>query len=359
MSVLPNPSEKAPLLDGYPKRIFPPAPFADAIQGPWGGRMPQAIAHRGYKAEWPENTMSAFANAIAVGAHAIETDLHLTKDKVVVLSHDGTLKRCFGQDAKLSDCSWEHISTLRTVRSPPSPMPRLAELLEYLTQPGMENVWLLLDIKRDDDPDELIRRAGETFASVPSSRPWKDRIIMGCWDANYMRRCSLLLPGFGVAYIGWSKAYAWELLKHSNVSFNLLQKMLVGPAGTRFIRAAEARGRQVFVWTVNEAEWMEWSIRKGGISGVITDDPKLYLEVCQRYADEKNGDAPAAGDRFDPRTAASKEDPGGAQPDAKAWRWTRLYTEVVLIQMLIAVFVLVMRVRLGSERKRVRDGMRG
>lgn len=87
MSILPNPSEKAPLLDGYPKRIFPPAPFAGAVQGPWGGRMPQAIAHRGYKAEWPENTMNSFANAIAVGAHAIETDLHLTKDKVVVLSH--------------------------------------------------------------------------------------------------------------------------------------------------------------------------------------------------------------------------------------------------------------------------------
>lgn len=179
-----------------------------------------------------------------------------------------------------------------------------------------------------------------------------------------MRHCSLLLPGFGVAYIGWSKAYAWELLKHSNVSFNLLQKSLVGPAGTRFIRAAEARGRQVFVWTVNEVEWMEWSIKQGGISGVITDDPKLYLDVCRRYADERNGDRDR--DRFDPTTATAafskEDDPDGRRrrrPGSKFWRWTRLYAEVVLIQVLIAVFILVMRVRLGSERKRVRDGMRG
>lgn len=49
--------------------------------------MPQVIAHRGYKAEQPENTMGAFAGAVKVGAHALETDLHVSKDDVVVLSH--------------------------------------------------------------------------------------------------------------------------------------------------------------------------------------------------------------------------------------------------------------------------------
>ena len=49
--------------------------------------MPQAIAHRGYKAKHPENTMGAFRGAVQAKAHAIETDIHLTKDDVVVLSH--------------------------------------------------------------------------------------------------------------------------------------------------------------------------------------------------------------------------------------------------------------------------------
>lgn len=49
--------------------------------------MPQAIAHRGYKAKYPENTMGAFEGAVEVGAQAIETDIHLSKDGVVVLSH--------------------------------------------------------------------------------------------------------------------------------------------------------------------------------------------------------------------------------------------------------------------------------
>lgn len=49
--------------------------------------IPQAVAHRGYKASHPENTMGAFRGAVAAGAHAIETDVHLSKDKVVVISH--------------------------------------------------------------------------------------------------------------------------------------------------------------------------------------------------------------------------------------------------------------------------------
>jgi len=49
--------------------------------------MPQTIAHRGYKAEHPENTLKAFQGAVELGTHAIETDIHLSKDGVVVLCH--------------------------------------------------------------------------------------------------------------------------------------------------------------------------------------------------------------------------------------------------------------------------------
>jgi glycerophosphoryl diester phosphodiesterase len=49
--------------------------------------LPQSIGHRGYKAKFPENTMAAFRGAVETGVHAIETDVHLTKDGVVVLSH--------------------------------------------------------------------------------------------------------------------------------------------------------------------------------------------------------------------------------------------------------------------------------
>ncbi|KMU81881.1 hypothetical protein CISG_02897 [Coccidioides immitis RMSCC 3703] len=54
--------------------------------------------------------MSAFMHAVEVGAHAIETDIHLSRDGVVVLSHDATLKRCFGVDKRVIDCDWKCLS---------------------------------------------------------------------------------------------------------------------------------------------------------------------------------------------------------------------------------------------------------
>ena len=42
-----------------------------------GHQVPQAIAHRGFSAKFPENTMSSFTAAIKAGAHGLETDVHL------------------------------------------------------------------------------------------------------------------------------------------------------------------------------------------------------------------------------------------------------------------------------------------
>lgn len=50
-------------------------------------------------------------------------------------------------DARIAECSWEYLSTLRTVAEPHEPMPRLGDFLEWLTQPELEKIWVVLDIK--------------------------------------------------------------------------------------------------------------------------------------------------------------------------------------------------------------------
>ncbi|KAK8115162.1 hypothetical protein PG999_007231 [Apiospora kogelbergensis] len=294
--------ESTPLLASRDKPdMTPGASFSSALMRPGRGsqdgvgsvsrrQLPQAIAHRGYKMAYPENSMAAFRSAVEIGAHAIETDLHLSKDGVVVLSHDGTLKRCFGEDRKVADCDWSYLSTLRTTRKPPQPMPRLVDLLEYLAQPGQEHIWVLLDIKKDDEPTELISRVAATFASVPAKHEWKERIIMGCWDAKYAKLCQQILPDFPLAHIGWSLSYARELLSVPKMNFNMFVYSLVGPHGTRFLQAARDAGRSVFVWTVNDDDWMRWSIRKG-VDGVITDNPERFLQICRDWPDDEDEQA--------------------------------------------------------------------
>ncbi|KAF7529649.1 hypothetical protein G7054_g9798 [Neopestalotiopsis clavispora] len=167
-------------------------------------RLPQAIAHRGYKAAYPENSMAAFRSAVEIGAHAIETDLHLSRDGVVVLSHDASLKRCFGINKKVADCDWSYLSTLLTLREPKQPLPRLVDLLEYLAKPEAEHMWLLLDVKTHDDASELLAGIAKAIASVPSppQRPWTDRIMIGCWDGKYVKLSLKHLASFPLAYIG-------------------------------------------------------------------------------------------------------------------------------------------------------------
>lgn len=50
-------------------------------------------------------------------------------------------------DQKIADCDWSYLSTLKTLREPKQSMPRLLDLLEYLAQPGLESIWVLLDVK--------------------------------------------------------------------------------------------------------------------------------------------------------------------------------------------------------------------
>ncbi|EOA90461.1 uncharacterized protein SETTUDRAFT_45648 [Exserohilum turcica Et28A] len=263
-----------------PKTKFPAAALGFARKDASGRRKPQAIAHRGYKAKFPENTMGAFKGAVEVGAEGLETDIHLTKDGVVVLSHDKDLKRCFGRDEKVLDCDYEFISKLRTLKEPHEPMPRLADLLEYLAQPGLEDMWVLLDIKLDNDTDDVMRLIGDTIRSAPPSpsRPWSSRIVLGCWAAKYLPLCARYLPGFPVSHIGFSTLIASYFFTVPNVSFNMAQAILMTPWGRLFIRKAQSDGRPVYAWTVNEESKMRWDIRQG-LDGVVTDDPKLFLEV--------------------------------------------------------------------------------
>lgn len=170
---------------------------------------------------------------------------------------------------------------------PHEPMPRLAELLEYLALPEQQNIWLLLDIKIDNDANDVIRLIAKTIKSVDSGpRKWNQRVVLGVWAVRYLPLCAQCLPGFPISHIGFSTLYARQFLKVPNVSFNMLQKILIGPIGARFMRDVKKANRQLFLWTVNEVNMMKWSIQKE-VDGVITDDPKLFNEVCKTWGDNE------------------------------------------------------------------------
>ena len=68
--------------------------------------------HRGYCAEYPENTIVSFAAAIDLGVDCFEFDVWLSKDKIPVIMHDGNARRTCGVDKALRDMSLSEINTL-------------------------------------------------------------------------------------------------------------------------------------------------------------------------------------------------------------------------------------------------------
>src|SRR5690606_16081592 len=77
------------------------------------GRMlrasPIIYAHRGSSFELPENTLESFALALEVGADALETDAHMTRDGRIVLSHDPSGMRMAGVDRLIRHATLDEV----------------------------------------------------------------------------------------------------------------------------------------------------------------------------------------------------------------------------------------------------------
>ena len=68
--------------------------------------------HRGFCAEYPENTLLSYEKAMDLGVDAFEFDIWLSKDKTPVLMHDGNVMRTCGVDRHLRDMTFAEIKSL-------------------------------------------------------------------------------------------------------------------------------------------------------------------------------------------------------------------------------------------------------
>ena len=116
-------------------------------------------AHRGAMATHPENTLAAFREAIRCGAHMIEFDVDLTKDRHLVVMHDATVVRTTNGRGRVSDLTLKEIKALDagSWKSPEfagAQVPTMEEALAVMPI----NIWLNVHLKGGE---ELGRRAAE------------------------------------------------------------------------------------------------------------------------------------------------------------------------------------------------------
>lgn len=234
---------------------------------------PVAIAHRGGSLEAEENTMPAFARAIAMGYGHVETDVHLTADGHVVIHHDPTLARMTGDPRAIAGLTLAELRAVRT--SGGAGVPLLSELLEeYPT----------LKVNIEAKADAVV----EPLARLLTRMNALDRVGTGSFNPDRIQRLRALL-GDGLC---WSPAHRGVLglwlrgwgLPLPRGAFPVVQVpesfrglAVVTP---RFVRAASAAGVRVQVWTVDDPARMH-ALLDMGVHGLMTDRPSVLKAVLQ------------------------------------------------------------------------------
>ena len=127
----------------------------------------QNLAHRGASHYCPENTRSAFYQALALGANGIETDVRTTKDGQLVLFHDESIARVTGRRGNLVDYTYEEMLDvpIRHDKAGACLMAqdRLMLLNDFLKYIRNETVALAIELKEDGTEEavlELLTRYG-------------------------------------------------------------------------------------------------------------------------------------------------------------------------------------------------------
>jgi glycerophosphoryl diester phosphodiesterase len=240
--------------------------------------------HRGARARRPENTIPGFRYAIEQGVDGVELDVLVTKDSVVVVSHDPHINAtiCSGpkpsvaiRDLTLAelreyDCGSKPNPLFPTqVPVPGARVPTLKEVFEL----GRGNtVQFNVEAKIFDDRPELTP-APEAFAQLIldpiRKHSVEHRVILQSFDPRILRAMKKLEPGIRRAALFETDRNWQEAAREFEATICAPEFRLVTPER---VAQAHRAGLQVIPWTVNApSDWARMANAR--VDGIISDDP--------------------------------------------------------------------------------------
>ncbi|HEY6628952.1 MAG TPA: glycerophosphodiester phosphodiesterase [Acidimicrobiia bacterium] len=245
---------------------------------------PIAIAHRGSRELWPENTMEAFSQAVALGFRFLETDLHVTADGVLVCIHDDTVDRTTEGTGPVSGFRFEELAGLDAgfrhnaaggypFRGAGVSVPSLEEAVTRLPDASF-----VVDLKGEGQVDLL--------AALIERLSLHDRLIVGSFSDQRLDEFRSATGGRVATSSGPMLSRMWLLTSRVGRGAGGQASALQLPTQVRGIKVVDKRlvdtahnnGLQVHVWTVNDPAEME-SYLDMGVDGIISDRPDLLRDL--------------------------------------------------------------------------------
>jgi glycerophosphoryl diester phosphodiesterase len=252
-----------------------------------GGPTTFVAAHRGGAALWPENSLLAFRQALALGVDALEFDLHMTADGEIVVLHDPTLDRTSTgrgpvRDLKLADLAAVRLKT-RDGAVTDERIPTLAEALELAAPASVE---LMPEIKVDANRQRYDGIEEKALALV-RARGLLPRTTLQAFQAETIRRLRALEPTARTMLlvargdVERDRARPAEAVRRARelgaTDLGMNHRLIDADV----MAAARAGAIRLSAWTVNE----ETDIRRMvdlGVDVVMSDRPDLAKRLTGR-----------------------------------------------------------------------------
>lgn len=236
--------------------------------------MTKIFAHRGFSAQYPENTMKAFEEAGKAKADGIEIDIQMTKDGEVVIIHDEKVDRTTNGSGYVQELSYNELRSLnaghRFKHIEKEAIPTLTELFNWMQD---NQIICNIEMKNnkisykgmEEKTIELIRKYG-----------FENRIIFSSFNHYSLVHSYRIAPEIETApllsdglYQPWIYASAIGA-KGYHPNYKRINKEI--------IKYSEEKNIKVRAYTVNNPKTMSVLMNEG-ISAIITDEPILAREV--------------------------------------------------------------------------------
>ncbi len=310
----------------------PPGPAA-ARSKPEAARNFDLQAHRGGRGLWPENTLASFAGALSLGVDTLELDCAVTKDGVVVISHDPLLNPEITRDASgrfiethgpsFFSLTWADLQRYDVGRVKPGTkyaegfpdqkardglrIPRLADVFALVRKSGNTRVRFNIETKiTPDRPEETLppRAFAEAVVKVVREAKMEKRVAIQSFDWRTLALVQKMAPEIETVALTTQRPNGGNVqagAPGASPSLGGLDVDDFGGSLPRVVKASGARvwspnwgdvvaaqveeahalGLKVIPWTINESADMGKFIDMG-VDGIITDRPDRLREVLRK-----------------------------------------------------------------------------
>ncbi len=250
--------------------------------------------HRGARAVLPENTLPAFEYAIQTGADALEMDVAVTKDDVLVVSHDPTInpKICRGpretaviRELTLAELRQWDCGALRNPAFPdqkPVPGTRIPTLDEVLDLAPRGSFDFNIETKSFPDKPQFTpppeKFSGLLLEAIRRHKLEK-RVIVQSFDWRTLRAMKKMAPEIRLSalYEFGLRSFV-SIAKEAEANIVSPHHLLVTESK---VREAHGAGLQVVPWTANSPGQWEHLI-SAGVDAIITDNPAALIEYLKK-----------------------------------------------------------------------------